>query len=164
MAVARELRLSKGTIAYHARAIGVPVDERCNRRYDWAEIQRYYDDGHSITMCQKRFGFARQTWNDARKRGDVLARPQGMPVEALLTGYRGRDHLKQRLYRLGLKEPCCEICGLETWRERQLSLCLHHINGDGGDNRLENLQLLCPNCHSQTGNFAGRNRGRSRTD
>jgi 5-methylcytosine-specific restriction endonuclease McrA len=36
-------------------------------------------------------------------------------------------------------------------------MALHHINGDGRDNRLENLQFLCPNCHSQTENFAGRN-------
>jgi predicted HNH restriction endonuclease len=39
-----------------------------------------------------------------------------------------------------------------------LSLCLHHINGINNDNRLENLAVLCPNCHSQTENFAGRNR------
>jgi hypothetical protein len=39
-----------------------------------------------------------------------------------------------------------------------LSLALHHRNGDGEDNRLENLELLCPNCHSQTDTFAGRNR------
>jgi 5-methylcytosine-specific restriction endonuclease McrA len=36
-------------------------------------------------------------------------------------------------------------------------MALHHINGDRLDNRLENLELLCPNCHSQTETFAGRN-------
>jgi 5-methylcytosine-specific restriction endonuclease McrA len=39
---------------------------------------------------------------------------------------------------------------------RPLSMQLHHINGDGSDNRLENLQLLCGNCHSQTDNWGGR--------
>jgi predicted HNH restriction endonuclease len=39
-------------------------------------------------------------------------------------------------------------------------MALHHVNGDGRDNRLENLQLLCPNCHSQTENFSGRGRRR----
>jgi len=39
-------------------------------------------------------------------------------------------------------------------------MALHHVNGDGRDNRLENLVMLCPNCHSQTENFSGRGRGR----
>jgi hypothetical protein len=43
------------------------------------------------------------------------------------------------------------------------ALALHHINGDNCDDRLENLALLCPNCHSQTENFAGRNVGARRT-
>lgn len=60
----------------------------------------------------------------------------------------------------GLKADRCEICGISEWLGRPLSLPLHHLNGDGDDNRLENLQLLCPNCHSQTENFAGRKRRR----
>ncbi len=39
-------------------------------------------------------------------------------------------------------------------------MALHHANGDGTDNRLENLMMLCPNCHAQTENFAGRGMGR----
>jgi len=57
----------------------------------------------------------------------------------------------------GLKTNECEECGLTEWRNQPLSMALHHINGDGRDNRLENLVLLCPNCHSQTPNFGVKN-------
>jgi hypothetical protein len=66
--------------------------------------------------------------------------------------------LKQRLLAEGLKENRCECCGIQSWLGEPLSMALHHINGDGLDNRLENLALLCPNCHAQTPNFSGRNR------
>lgn len=148
---------SKSTIAYHMRNLGKPADERFNRRYDWDEVQRFYDAGNSITRCMAHFGFSRKTFNDARLRGAVVTRPQAMPLEQLLSRPRQRGHLKRRLIKLGLKEDRCELCGLSRWRGAPLSLALHHVNGDGQDNRLENLQLVCPNCHSQTENFAGRN-------
>lgn len=56
-----------------------------------------------------------------------------------------------------LATPGCYGCGIETWLDVPISLDLHHINGDNKDNTLENLCLLCPNCHSQTENFRGRN-------
>jgi hypothetical protein len=161
--IARRLGITKHTVAYHARTLGKPADPRFTRRYDWREIQRYYDEGHSVTECQECFGFARETWNAARRRGAVVARPQTTPIEQLLvvkTEPGGRWNLKRRLLLAGLKEPRCERCGIADWLGRPLSLALHHINGDNRDNRLENLALLCPNCHSQTENFAGRNAGR----
>jgi hypothetical protein len=144
-------------VSYHARNLGVPRNEKSARRYDWSLIQAFYDQGHSVRECQARFGFARESWGQAVRRGAVVPRPQSMSIEALLAAPRNRTHLKKRLIAAGLKSQRCERCGIRSWRGAPLSLCLHHVNGDGDDNRLENLQLLCPNCHSQTPNFSGRN-------
>ena len=68
------------------------------------------------------------------------------------------SNVKELVYRLGLKENKCEICGITEWLGNPIVCELHHINGDSTDNRIENLQILCPNCHSQTDNFRSRNR------
>lgn len=66
------------------------------------------------------------------------------------------SQLKKRLFRKNIKHPQCEICKLKQWRGDQLSFELHHINGVRDDHRLCNLQILCPNCHSQTKHFRNR--------
>ena len=158
--IAKRLGLSKATISYHARRLGAPVDSRCARRYDWDLVQEYYDRGHSVRECCAAFGFSRQTWQAAATRGVVTARPAKMPShEFFVRGVpRSRMHLKRRLLAEGWKEPLCATCGISDWRDRPLSLAVHHINGDRLDNRAINLELLCPNCHSQTPNFSGRKR------
>lgn len=75
------------------------------------------------------------------------------PLEELLvenSTVANSNGLKKRLYVAGLKEPKCEGCGLTDWRGQPLTLDLEHKNGDHFDNRLENLEILCPNCHRQT--------------
>ena len=158
--VARRLGLSKPTVSYHARRLGIPARDACARRYDWTAVQLAYDEGLSVRACARRFGFATCSWNEAVKRGAIRPRPRRMPIEALLVADRrqtNRSHLKRRLIAEELKRNVCEECGLSNWRGQSLSMALHHVNGDGKDNRLCNLKILCPNCHAQTENFAGRN-------
>ena len=79
-------------------------------------------------------------------------------VEILVknTYYKGSD-LKRRLINEVLKDDKCEICGCPNqWNNKSLTLQLDHINGDHSDNRLENLRILCPNCHSQTPTFSNK--------
>ena len=66
--------------------------------------------------------------------------------------------LKNRLLKEGLKEHKCESCNNTEWLGEPISLELHHINGNPNDNRLENLQLLCPNCHSYTDTYRAKNK------
>jgi DNA-binding transcriptional ArsR family regulator/5-methylcytosine-specific restriction endonuclease McrA len=162
--VARRLGVSKATVSYHVRRLGKPTDDRFGRRYDWEAVQRFYDAGHSVRECMKAFGFSSASWSDAVRRSAVIARPSATPITELLVAgtYRGRENLKLRLVKEGLKENGCERCGLGEWRGEPLSVALHHVNGDRLDNRLENLELLCPNCHSQTTTFSGRNGHRRR--
>ena len=59
------------------------------------------------------------------------------------------NSLKRRIINNKLITYKCSNCGnLGEWQGKELSLHLHHINGDHNDNRLENLTFLCPNCHS----------------
>lgn len=64
--------------------------------------------------------------------------------------------LRQKLLEDKLKDARCERCGGSKWLNESIPLELHHVNGDRFDNRIENLQLLCPNCHALTDNHAGR--------
>ena len=79
---------------------------------------------------------------------------------------RGRrtatSRLRERLLEAGLLLPECAACGGVEWQGRPIPLELDHINGDRADNRLENLRLLCPNCHAQTDTYRGRNIGAPR--
>lgn len=65
-------------------------------------------------------------------------------------------------YLLDTRERKCEVCGIEEWMGQPAPLELDHKDGDSSNNELDNLRLICPNCHAQTENYKGRNKGNGR--
>lgn len=90
---------------------------------------------------------------------------RGLPLKKLLVRNSSAhaSHLKERLLRRGMLKNECAMCRCgPVWRGRPLVLELDHKNGDRRDFRLSNLRLACPNCHSQTETYKGRNKRRYR--
>ena len=78
------------------------------------------------------------------KQGLVKERPTLRKVLARVKGY------------------ACECCGISEWNSKPITLQVDHINGLATNNNIENLRLICPNCHSQSSTFGGRNKGQGR--
>lgn len=72
------------------------------------------------------------------------------------------EMVKQRIVKNNFLDYKCSKCGLDSWQGESIVLDLDHINGNNRDNRLANLRYLCPNCHSQTDTFKGRNKNNGR--
>ena len=106
----------------------------------------------------KRFGL----WKSNQSgKGLVRKTPtNATPLEEILKGMHpncSRGALKRRLFKAGLKKNECETCGLSEWLGKPITIHIDHKNGSSWDHRLENLRMLCPNCHSQTPTYCGRN-------
>ncbi|NCU31035.1 HNH endonuclease [Candidatus Saccharibacteria bacterium] len=101
--------------------------------------------------------FTGKLWN-AGKTYHTTTRPE--LSELLVKGSSAQSFkLKRRLYESKLKYPKCEICGwAKISIDGRIPLELDHINGDHSDNRIENLRILCPNCHSLQPTHRGRNK------
>jgi hypothetical protein len=136
---------------------GKPYSD-ANKRYDWRAVQAYYDTGASYRKCKAHFGFSYVTWAKAVKSGRLSTRPPFVwTAEEALAKSKSRLTIKRHLLKAGIIVNRCDLCGLSEWRGHPLSIQIDHVNGIRDDHRLENLRMLCPNCHSQTDTFAARN-------
>ena len=147
-----QLRLSEEARARH------PYVFRKACVYDWRAIQSYYDASHTVRDCMTHFGFSMGAWVKAAHRGQVKGRSVKLTLEHILANSKSRWTIKRRLLEAGILVNRCEECGLTEWRGQPLSVQIDHRNGIKDDHRLENLRMLCPNCHSQTETYGARNR------
>ena len=92
-------------------------------------------------------------WNKGKKF------PPRRPIEDYLSNKQiiQSNKLKQRLIKEKILEHKCHNCNNTQWLDKPIPIELHHIDGNGSNNNLSNLQLLCPNCHAQTDNYRGKN-------
>jgi 5-methylcytosine-specific restriction endonuclease McrA len=65
--------------------------------------------------------------------------------------------LKNRLLKNKIVENKCSICDIEEWNDKKINMELDHIDGNRTNHKLENLRMLCPNCHSQTDTYRAKN-------
>jgi len=119
---------------------------------NYDQINKYIDYYKADTSH-----FKGQGWNKGLK---GIGKPKLALKDILVRGsYFQSYKLKKRLFDVELKPQKCEKCG---WAKKsvdgRLPLELDHINGDSKDNRLKNLRILCPNCHSLQPTHRGRNR------
>jgi hypothetical protein len=83
-----------------------------------------------------------------------------IPTNEILNGkhpHYQTNKLRIRLINEGIKNKECEVCGITEWCGMRVSFELDHIDGDRTNHKLNNLRIICPNCHSQTKTYRGRN-------
>lgn len=98
-----------------------------------------------------------KVWNQGERYRPIK---EARPLSEVLVEHStwvNTNNLRLRLLKEGVKEHKCECCGSTEWMGEPIALELHHVNGIKDDLRIENLQILCPNCHAFTDNYRGRN-------
>lgn len=170
-AIRRECNVASSTIAYHARVLGLAKRSNGAVRYNWEQIQQKVDEGSTVPEIRRLFGCSSIAVSNAIQTGKLklpsTSRLNRISLKDILvecSSYTAIAVLKRRLVEEGLLKYMCynNACPLFTiehpkWATRPIVLHLDHINGVRDDHRLQNLRFLCPNCHSQTDTYCGKN-------
>lgn len=178
--IAAELGCSQTTIRYWLRKYGL-VTKSSYKRWgdaDLIEAVRASDNMSQVirrlglkvsaagnrTTIKKHVGRLKLDTSHWTGQSWVGTRPcpamEPKPLDEILVegSTYSTSRLRERLIAAGLKDRQCENCHLSEWCGSPIVLELDHINGASNDHRLENLRVLCPNCHSLTPTWRGRNK------
>ena len=133
------------------------------------QILKWIDENQSKAYMSKQLGCKQETLNRYLiKMGiDYSGNQSGKGLKKKLPKMTLAEYLensadiqtnkiRKKILEEGIKEHKCECCGLTEWMGKPIPLELHHINCNNQDNRLENLLLLCPNCHALTDGYRNR--------
>jgi len=165
--IRKQVGCSTGTISYHANRLG--LDRRnsidlTTLNIDWIAAQSKVDNGLTKTELSAILNISVHCIDKAISQRLLTYKPK-IPKRSMLEylikdgPYISSFKLKNKLLKEELKEEICECCGLGTnWNNAPISLQLDHVDGDTANNELSNLRIICPNCHSQTETYAGKNK------
>ena len=188
-AISREIELSYTPIRKRIKRINRNISEESQlvpSRFTGGRQRTWTDDqlieavaaGTTWSDCIRALGLSDTSagnWKTVQRRAEELNLDfshfqgksvgrggQRRPLEEILV--KGSTYttsgLKRKLLDAGLKEARCEGCNGAEWRGVPMPLEVEHVNGISNDHRVENLQLLCPNCHALTTTWRGRNIGK----
>jgi hypothetical protein len=165
----------KSSLIKKIRKLGLDTSHFSTYSYTEEELKEALTNSNSYLEIHRKLGLKGVGYKSLRKRIKQLnldashipglVGVHGATLSEILvkdSEFTHTGHLKEKLFKAGLKQPICEECDISEWRGQTIQFHLHHMNGEHLDNRLENLKILCPNCHSQTENYGHKNRGKGR--
>ena len=142
------------------------MKQRKNTFTDEELICAYNEEKHLGKLSAKFKVPTVQIWRKCKKLGLEFDNGGGkkdkISTDEILQGlhpYYQTNKLRKRLIREGVFKNKCAICKITDWNKKPITFHLDHKNGINSENRKENLRLLCPNCHSQTDTWCGKNKG-----
>lgn len=144
------------------------------------EIEQFVKDSRSYSQLSFKLGYGKSISGSANKTMQEMVEELSLDVshftgqgwskdityesgkymsfeEYIKSEHVQTNKVRKKLLRDGIKEHVCECCLNSMWNGQPIPLEVHHKDGDKTNNNLENLQLLCPNCHALTDTYRGRN-------